>query len=285
MNNDIRCRQVVSLLSDFIDGELPEKQKQAVETHIQSCRKCRAILDGMQNVTSLAGDSRLFQPPAGFADRLYTKVAPVVQQAAWTKEPLEDVPMGITADFVPVGSHLIYFWQTNAEFESGVRFLHPGLGKNEHCIIFGHDEALEHVKETLEASGYDPAQLIRDRKLTVLRRHASAQTTLAEIGGAIEAALADGARMVRFLGNLGLGSAPLPAGEDDVLELETKATALMGQLPCVVVCMYDVRTVPGRLVFKGGLETHKLSVSAGGVRENPFYVCEHDDGKKTHHLQ
>jgi hypothetical protein len=197
---------------------------------------------------------------------------------------VDTVPLGITEDTVPTGSHLIYFWQSSAEFEAGVRFLYPGLGRDEHCIIFGHEEALERVQDVMSAQGYDPAKLIRDRKLTVLRRHAAAQETIAEIGSAIESALADGARLVRFLGNLGIGLAPLPAGEDDVLELETNATALMQALPCVIVCMYDIRTVPGRLLFKGGLETHSLSVCGDGVKANPFYSPAHEHSTDSHHV-
>ena len=115
-----------------------------------------------------------------------------------------------------------------------------------------------------------------------MRRHAPAQQTISEIGAAIENALADGARLVRFLGNLGIGLAPLPAGEDDVLELETNATALMQSLPCVIVCMYDIRTVPGRLLFKGGLEAHNLSVCSDGVKTNPFYSPAHEHSGSHH---
>jgi len=77
---------------------------------------------------------------------------------------------------------------------------------------------------------------------------------------------------VRFLGNLGMGRDPLPAGEDDVLDLECRATALIAPLPCVIVCMYDVRTVSGRLILNGGLRSHHLAVCEQGVRENPYYA-------------
>ena len=56
------------------------------------------------------------------------------------------------------------------------------------------------------------------------------------------------------------------------------ATALIGNLPAVIVCMYDVRTVPGRLIFQGGLQTHSLSVCSDGICQNPFYRPELDRG-------
>lgn len=271
------CERVQHLLSDHLDGTLTPIVSAQVEEHLSGCGACRRTFEGIQNVVGLAHDPRAFSTPEGFSKRLYSKLEEFHQEGAAT-QTLEDVPIGITEDSVPVGSHLIHFWQSQSDFECGVRFLYPGLGKDEHCIIFGHVEALENVQGVLRENGYDPEKLIRDRKLTVLTRHACAGTTLAEIGAAVEAALASGAKLVRFLGNLGLGTAPLPAGEDDVLQLESNASALISSLPAVIVCMYDVRTVPGRLIFQGGLQAHSLSVCRDGIHQNPFYRADLDHG-------
>jgi hypothetical protein len=275
---DMICKDAKLLLSDYLDRSLDSAIAEDVRSHIESCHECRVMLDGIKNVVGLVQDQSLLSPPVGFSERLHSKL----QTFGLAVKHAEEVEIGISEGTVPVGSHLIYFWQSNAEFEAGVRFLYPGLGRDEHCIIFGHDEALEHVQEVIRSNGYNPEHLIHQRKLTVLRRHAPAQQTIREIGVAIENALADGARLVRFLGNLGIGLAPLPAGEDDVLELETNATALMQSLPCVIVCMYDIRTVPGRLLFKGGLETHSLSVCSNGVKPNPFYSPAHEQSGSHH---
>lgn len=271
------CERVQDLLSDHLDGVLAPEVSAQLEAHFSTCAQCRRTFESIRNLVGLAKDPRAFATPDGFSKRLYAKLDAFQREGA-AAQLTEDVPIGITEDTVPVGSHLIHFWQTQSEFERGVRFLYPGLGKDEHCIIFGHVEALENVKNVLRENGYDPERLIAQRKLTVLTRHACAKTTLAEIGAAVEAALANGATLVRFLGNLGLGLAPLPAGEDDVLQLESNATALIGNLPAVIVCMYDVRTVPGRLILQGGLQTHSLSVCADGIRQNPFYRPELDHG-------
>ena len=187
-----------------------------------------------------------------------------------------------TGDRVRLGSHLIYFWESDDDFARGVRFLYPGLGKNEHCIIFGHDEALDKVQATLRADGYDPQELISKLKLTVIPRRSDAQGTISDITDVVQAALRAGASCVRFLGNLGMGTDPLPAGEDDVLELEAQADVLIHGLPCVIVCMYDVRTLSGRLILKGGLETHHLAVCSHGVQKNPYYLAT--AGQSHHHV-
>lgn len=281
MASEIKCENVWREISGYVDGVLDGALQQRMDRHLKKCKRCRAVLDGTSNIVKLASDEKAFELPASVSRRLYSKLDQHLQTSAVRRPPAEGIPVGITDDRVQLGSHLIYFWQSDEEFERGVRFLYPGLGQGEHCIIFGHDEALEKVLQLIRAKGYDPQQLIRNLELTVIHRRSSAQATLSDIGDVVQAAMRAGATAVRFLGNLGMGRDPLPAGEDDVLELESKVTSLISPLPAVVVCMYDVRTLSGRLVLKGGLETHHLAVCNHGVRENPYYV---PDSETSHNV-
>ena len=251
--------------------------------HFRTCQRCKAVLDGTRNVVKLVSDKNAFALPASVSRRLYSKLETHLQTPAG--KPAQGIPVGITDDRVPLGSHLIYFWESDEDFKRGVRFLYPGLGQGEHCILFGHDEAIEKALEAIRSSGHDAQQLIRDLRLTVIRRQSSAQATLSDIGDVVQAAQRAGATAVRFLGNLGMGRDPLPAGEDDVLELESKVTSLIAPLPVVVVCMYDVRTVSGRLILKGGLQGHHLAVCSHGVEENPYYIPEPQAAPGIHPVQ
>lgn len=271
----ISCEEVWREVSNYLEGDLDAGLRKRMEEHFRACKNCSAVLDGTRNIVRLVGDGKSFEVPAGFPRRLQARLA---QRGA---APLTEsdtaaagMEMGITSDRVPLGSHLIYFWESDQEFARGVRFFYPGLAKGEHCIAFGHDEALEKVQQTLRSEGYDPERLQQERKLTILRRQSAAPMTLADIGAVLEAAQRAGAPAVRFLGNLGMGRDPLPAGEEDVLQLEHQVDTLITRYPCVVVCMYDVRTLPGRMILKGGLQQHRLAVCAEGVHENPYYVAE-----------
>lgn len=263
----LACEEVRAEVSNYLDGAVSQALRRRMERHLAQCAHCKSVLDGTRNVVALAGDERVFPVSKAMSRRFYAKLD---QHLGERRNP-SAIPIGITSDQVPLGSHLIYFWESDAEFERGVRFLYPGLGKGEHCIVFGHDEAIERVMGILRAKGHDTDELIRKLELTVLRRHASAKMTLSDIGDVAQACLNTGATAVRFLGNLGMGRDPLPAGEDDVLELETKVSELISRIPCVVVCMYDVRTVSGRLIMKGGLQTHRLAVCSEGVHVNPYF--------------
>jgi DcmR-like sensory protein/putative zinc finger protein len=268
----ITCEEVLAEVSNYVDGTVDAALRRRMDQHFESCAQCKSVLEGIRNVVKLAGDERAFPAPRGRVRNLRAKLDHLVQsQESGQSDRAQEIPLGITLDSVALGSHLIYFWDSDDEFERGVRFLYPGLAGREHCILFGHDEAIEKVQSVLRARGFDPDDLIEKLQLTVLRRRNSAQGTLSDIADTVRAAVRAGATAVRFLGNLGMGHAALPAGEDDVVDLECKVSSLIQDLPCVIVCMYDVKTLSGRLILNGGLKTHRLAVGSEGLRENPYY--------------
>ncbi|MDQ6803285.1 MAG: MEDS domain-containing protein, partial [Acidobacteriota bacterium] len=77
----------------------------------------------------------------------------------------------------------------------------------------------------------------------------------------------NGAPHLRLLGNIGWGRSGWP-DEADILVFETRVTAAIADLPCVVVCMYDVQNLPGRILVHGALEAHPLTLRQNVVREN-----------------
>src|SRR6201984_3688917 len=192
------------------------------------------------------------------------------------KVSVDKIALGITDDEVPLGSHLIHFWHTDSEFERGVRFLELGIeDESQYCVLFGHDEANERVLQTLRKAGRDLDRVIRDGRLVILRRESSAAATLASIDAAFSKAVGKGAMAIRYLGNLGMGQAPLPGkGADEVVEVESGATRLADRYPCVIVCMYDINTVSGRLVLDGGFGTHPLAVCRGSLSHSPYYATD-----------
>jgi hypothetical protein len=197
---------------------------------------------------------------------------------------MEDkIALGITDDRVALGSHLVHFWQNDEEFERGVRFLDLGIeNESQYCVLFGHDEANQRVLEVLRKKHSDLDRLIQEGRLVILRREGSAAETLANIEAAFAAAVRKGATAIRYLGNLGMGQAPLPGrGAEEVVELENGATLLGHRYPCIIVCMYDVNTLSGRLVLNAGFGTHGLAVWGGAVKQNA-YAAAHQEFTRTY---
>jgi MEDS: MEthanogen/methylotroph, DcmR Sensory domain len=192
------------------------------------------------------------------------------------KVSIDKIPLGITEDDVILGSHLIHFWNTEEEFERGVRFLEVGVSaESQYCVLFGHDEANHRVSEILRRKGHDVDRLLQEGRLVILRRESSASATLANIEAAFSAAMKKGATAIRYLGNLGAGKVPLPGrGADEVIDLENGVTPLALRYPSVIVCMYDVNTVSGSLLLNAGFGTHSYAVSHGALHQNSFYPAE-----------
>ncbi len=269
----LKCRQVWSEVSNYVDGTLERGLRSRMDAHFRGCSRCSAVRDGTRNVVRLAGDRRAFGLPAGFEQRLRHRVA---EHLAPTLEPVPGpgIPLGITPERVPLGSHLVYFWENDEEFARAVRFLEVGLKAGDFCFVHGHTEANLRVLEILRERGFDTDRLIAEGRVSVFPRDTDAKTTLENMKSGMDAALRHGAKAIRVLGNLGVGREPLPAGEDDVLELEARGTGVIAHLPVVLICMYDVRALPGRLVLKGGIQSHPMTCSTEGIRENPHCLPE-----------
>jgi DcmR-like sensory protein len=189
---------------------------------------------------------------------------------------VDKIALGITEDEVALGSHLIHFWQSDEEFERGVRFLEIGMhDESQHFVLFGHEEGNQRALEILRRNGHDVDQMLRTRRLTILCRDCSAAETLKAIESAFSAAVDNGAEVIRYLGNLGRSEAPLPGrGADEIVELETGATQLALRYPCVIVCMYDVNTVSGALLLNAGFGAHPHAVCGRTLRDNPYCAAE-----------
>ncbi len=274
MRIEVTCEDVWREISNYIEGDVTPELRCAVEEHLRDCRPCTAVHQGAENLIRLVGDPRAFQVPTEFSERLYRRLQQEIEEE---KRRVDEqysnrrIPLGITEDDVDLGSHHLYFWEKEEEFERGVRFLEPGLRARDVCVIQGHDEAIERSLKVLRSHGFDTRDLVARKRLFLVRREHAAQRTLADFTAFLEASVNAGAPAVRILGNLGMERDPLPAGQDDVIELEAHATAMISRFPCVLICMYDVRTLPGRLVTRGGLENHPTTICPDGLHDNPHY--------------
>lgn len=256
-----------------------------MQDHLRTCERCATLLADTRDIVLSLGDERLVDVPRGYRTGLYSKLKAQVggPEPSVGRNISPKIPFGITGDEVDLGSHLIYFWQSEQEFAHGVRFLEPGLMGEDHCVVFGHDEATERVFQLLHGKGFDTESLTQQRRITLLRREGPASTTLSDIEDVFRAAIRAGAPAIRYLGNLGFGEAPLPGkGIEDVLELEARVTTITKRFPAVVVCMYDVNTLPGRLILKGGFQTHPVAVCGDHVIHNPFYIREDEFLREIH---
>ena len=66
------CQQVVRELSAYLDQELSPEWRVMIEEHLQGCRNCLAVYDGLRNLLLMVTDNQEIIPlPYGFRERLY----------------------------------------------------------------------------------------------------------------------------------------------------------------------------------------------------------------------
>jgi len=265
----VSCEEVLRELSNYMDHEVDAGLRARMVEHFRSCTRCSAILDGASNVVRLVGDNRSFPLPSGFSERLRQRLAGHIAPSA--ARPATQVPLGIGEQYVRRGDHIAYFWETEQQFEEAVNFLRVGLEGDDACFVFGHDQANQKVLAILGRRGVD-VEWFRDRgRLQVIAGRPSAEAMLEEIGGQFQAALTSGAPLLRLLGNLGWGRQNWP-DDDGILAFEARVTEAARNFPCVVLCLYDVWSLSGRIILKGGLETHPCTVRHNVLRENSYFV-------------
>lgn len=182
------------------------------------------------------------------------------------------IPLGIGGLSVEIGAHVAYFWETREDFERAVDFLEHGIRRGEHAVVFGHQDANARICDVLEARGHSCGDLQQDNRLSVLGPDQTGERILNRIGETFQAALDAGAPMIRLLGNIGWGKLDWP-DEADLLRFEARVTQAAASFPCVIVCMYDLSSLSGSVVFHGAFCTHPLTIYRGNlVRENPMCV-------------
>lgn len=71
---EISCSEVQKVLSDYLDDDITDEMRRRIEDHLQGCKHCTAICDGLRNVVQLLGDDRVIELPTGFSRRLYRRL-------------------------------------------------------------------------------------------------------------------------------------------------------------------------------------------------------------------
>lgn len=182
-----------------------------------------------------------------------------------------DVELGIRGERVARGDHVAYLWETEEQFAEAVRFLSVGLERGDRCVVFGHDEANEKVLGILGSEGRDLEGLKRAGRLSVIGGDPDPERILHRIARDFDEAADRGAPLIRLLGNIGWGREGWPT-DRETLEFEARVNEAARSYPAVVLCMYDVKALPGTIILHGAFETHPLTFCRNLLRENPHYV-------------
>jgi DcmR-like sensory protein len=180
------------------------------------------------------------------------------------------VQLGIHDETAFTGDHLAYFYESDEEFDQAFGFVETGLRGTDHCIIFGIADDTDRMLGVLGRRGWDTADLIARGQLSILRPLPTCDATVAAVARHFERVLGAGAHFVRFIGNAAVGRDGWPSQEEFYKLEATVSTAVLG-LPCVAICMFDLRSQSAQTIMKAAFEGHPLTFHRNCIRENPFY--------------
>lgn len=71
MTRILRCHEVMEQLASYLEGELDESLRLAIEEHLKGCRNCRLIVDTTRKTVEIYCDGKLFELPLEVRERLH----------------------------------------------------------------------------------------------------------------------------------------------------------------------------------------------------------------------
>ena len=181
------------------------------------------------------------------------------------------VSLGIYDETVATGDHLALFYETDAEFAGALGFVEMGLSRGDHCILFGIPDDTDRMLGVLQRRGRGVEALLGAGQLSILRPELTCDDTVAAVSRHFQQVLDRGATFIRFIGNAAVGREGWPS-EDEFYKLEATVSAATLDLPCVAICMFDLRTQSARTIVHAAMEGHPVTIHRNCIRENPFYV-------------
>ncbi len=54
-NDDVTCQELVEIVSDYLEGALPEADRERFDAHLEVCEGCRRYLDQMRTTIRVVG--------------------------------------------------------------------------------------------------------------------------------------------------------------------------------------------------------------------------------------
>jgi anti-sigma factor RsiW len=53
---ELRCQEFVELVTDYLEGALPRRERRRIEAHLRGCHGCSAYLEQMRSTIVALGD-------------------------------------------------------------------------------------------------------------------------------------------------------------------------------------------------------------------------------------
>jgi hypothetical protein len=177
---------------------------------------------------------------------------------------VSELDLGFSGQVAPIPSHIGHFHAGDEDLGDHVAFARSAIAdRGSALMLFGPRGAPEAFRRTLEADlGRNLAAERRAGRVVLAYGDADPDQQLQNLLRPLADLTSRGFDRIRVLATVGWDLPDWPAPED-LLWLESRLTAATAAYPVVLLCAYDLTTLPGEALIYGGLETHPV-VSFGG---------------------
>jgi hypothetical protein len=76
----LECKHVWEHISEYLDQQLDAKLLREIESHLENCEVCSAILDSTRNILVLTADNRTYELPVGYSERLHKRLEKTLRE-------------------------------------------------------------------------------------------------------------------------------------------------------------------------------------------------------------
>ncbi len=192
----------------------------------------------------------------------------------------QDVDMGFTPERFPLGLHMCYVFNNDAERQEVMsRFINRGLDVGEFVGYFADVDTPDRVEAYLAEMGIrvpDTAQQAhtlfqRARDVYCPDNHFSPENMLWQLRTLHEACHAHCRHELRVTGEMSWALSPDVTGAERLIEYEARTNILFETHPLTAICQYDATKFDGATIFKV-LTVHPMMVVRGQIVRNPYYL-------------
>ena len=68
------CRHVLEEISNYVDEDVSDEVRRAIEEHLRHCRTCRVLIDSTRRSVRILADGREVELPAPLAQKIMSRV-------------------------------------------------------------------------------------------------------------------------------------------------------------------------------------------------------------------
>jgi hypothetical protein len=164
----MRHKEIEKLLSNNIDGELPEKKKKILETHLRKCSSCSSYAENVERIHKEAKNLEKLEVPPAYWEEFTSRIKTEISSAQ--QEKLRGAPLflrwkwawaGAALLFVIVVGLFLYIIQNKTpqevyvfSFESSLAKIYQEIGSDQELEELFNLVILASLGETLEDSGW-----------------------------------------------------------------------------------------------------------------------------------